>query len=424
MVDRIGRIVRTARERENRSLQDVADRSGVPLSVLEALEQGQRGITTAQLDDVARELSLDPIALLNGREVQRPVPSVFLKHEPIQDFDDGDSADLDDALEQGRTLASLWALLGEPALALRDGNFKGREAAADGPGAPAQDGYRLAREVRRWLGNTAEPLGDVRALIEERFGIAVVVRLLRTSRMTATAIRAGGDAAIVLNANDPLRSQNPLLSRVNLLHELCHVLFDPSSGGLHLVVDWSVDRTSIAAEQRARAFSAEMLLPLDGLTGLLGPAGEVKAPDQARDLVARARSRFGTPHDIAANHLCNLRFVDLELRHWLEAGRTTFAGMPPATMLPADGAPSLLVADLVERAHRDDILTDSEARAILGIDRLAPLPGTRSSCDLPARHEHRLVLLSDGARERVRPGGAALLDGAGGGSPSRAGERF
>jgi transcriptional regulator with XRE-family HTH domain/Zn-dependent peptidase ImmA (M78 family) len=374
MLDRIGEIVRTVREREYRSLQDLADRSGVPLSVLDALERGQRGISTTQLDDVARELSLDPTELLNAREVQRPVPSVFLKHNPMQDFDDRDSAELDDALEQGRTLASLCALLGEPALALRAGTFTQREAAADGPGAPAQDGYRLARDVRRWLGNSDAPLGDVRALIEERFGVAVVVCALKSSRMTATAIRADGDAAIVLNADDPQRSQNPLLTRVNLLHELCHVLFDPSPGGLHIVVDSSVDRRSNAAEQRARAFSAELLLPLDGLTGLLGPASEVKAPDQARDLVARARSRFGTPHDIAANHLCNLRFVDRELRQWLEAGRTVFVGTPSETTLPGDDAPSLLVAELVERAHRDNILTDSEARAILGMDRLAPLP--------------------------------------------------
>ncbi len=374
MIERIGDIVRAARERMSSSLQDLADRSGVPLSVLEALEGGQRGITTVQLDEVAQALSLDFTALLNGREVQRPVPSVFLRHAPMQDFDDRDGTILDDAVEQGRSLASLRHVLGEPALALQAGVFAQREAAADRPEAPAQDGYRLARDVRRWLGNTAEPLGDVRALLEEGFGVAVVIRPFVSSRVTAAGIRADNDAAIVLSARDFQRMKNPLLTRVYLLHELCHVLFDPSQGGLHIVIDWAADRRSQAAEQRARAFAAELLLPLEGLTQLLGPPGAVDAPSMARDLVTQARSRFGTPHEIAANHLCNLRFIDLRLREWLEAERATFAGTPPETTLPASGAPSLLVSNLVERAHRDSFLTDADAHAILGIDRLAPLP--------------------------------------------------
>jgi transcriptional regulator with XRE-family HTH domain len=374
VIERIGDIVRTVRERENRSRSDVADRSGVPLSILEALERGQRGITTTQLDEVAQALSLDFTALLNGREVHRRLPSVFLKHEPIQDFDDRDGAILDEAHEQGRSLRSLRSLLGDPPLALQAGTFPQREAPADRPEAPAQDGYRLARVVRQWLGNTAEPLGDLRALLEERFGVAVVVRPLGSSRVTAAGIRADDDATIVLGTRDPQRIMNPLLTRVHLPHELCHVLFDPSQGGLHIVVDWVADRRSHAAEQRARAFAAELLLPLEGLTQLLGPARAVDTTSSARDLVAAARSRFGTPHEIAANHLCNLRFVDLRLREWLEAEKTTFTGTPPATTLPASGAPSIFVGNLVERAHGDNLLTDADARSILGLDRLAPLP--------------------------------------------------
>lgn len=374
MIQRIGDIVRTVRERGSCSLETLAGRSGVPLSVLTALEGGQRGITTTQLDDVAEALSLDSTALLSGREVPKRVPSVFLRHTPIQDFDDRDGAALDEALEQGRGLANLRSLLGEPALALQAGIFTQREAAADRPDAPAQEGYRLGRDVRRWLGNTAEPLGDVGALLEERFGVAVVVRALSSNRVTAAGVRAESYAAIVLSARDPQRARNPLLARVYLSHELCHVLFDPSPGGLHIVVDRVADRKSHAAEQRARAFAAELLLPLEGLTRLLGSPGEVDAPSVARDLVAQARRRFATPHDIAANHLCNLGFVNRQLREWLEAETTTFEGAAPVTTLPERDAPSRLLGEHVARAHRENTLTDGEARATLGIDRLAPLP--------------------------------------------------
>lgn len=374
MIESIGRTVRSVRERLSCSLEDLACRSGVDIEILAALERGQPGITTMQLDEVASALLLDPFALLNGREVPRPVPSIFLKHAPHQDFDDRDAAVLDEALEQGRCLASLRALLGEPAPALQAEVFAQREAAADRTIAPAHEGHRLAGEVRRWLDNAADPLGDIRALLELRFGIAVLVRTLHSSRVTAVGLRAEGSGVVVINARDAQRGRNPLLARVYLAHELCHVLFDPSPGGLHIVVDEIEDRKTHVAEQRARAFAAELLLPLAGLAQILGAPRDVKDPGTALDLITQARSKFGTPHEIAANHLCNKHFIDRSLRESLEEGRTTFAGTPPETTLPGDDAPSLLVVEYVERAHREGLLMDSEARAILGMDRLAPLP--------------------------------------------------
>jgi hypothetical protein len=178
----------------------------------------------------------------------------------------------------------------------------------------------------------------------------------------------------VISARELQRINNPLVTRVHLTHELCHLLFDPSPGGVQVVVDISADRRALAAEQRARAFAAEMLLPLPGLVRLLGDPRGVSETGTAVELVTKARSRFGTPHEITANHLCNRGFIDLGLRDWLEATTTPFAGVPPVTKLPVDGAPSLLVSDFVERANTDGTITDGEARAMLGIDRLAPLP--------------------------------------------------
>ena len=87
------------------------------------------------------------------------------------------------------------------------------------------------------------------------------------------------------------------------------------------------DRKTHAAEQRARAFAAEVLLPLDGLTRKLGTPRAVTDPSPASALVATACSTFGTPHEITTNHLCNHGFVDLALHSWLEAEKTTFAGV-------------------------------------------------------------------------------------------------
>jgi Zn-dependent peptidase ImmA (M78 family) len=346
----------------------------VPRAALDALEEGRPGITTGQLSDVARALSLDPGALLSGRDLAKPVPSVFLRHAPRQDFDERDWRILDDALEQGRALSGLRILLGDPTEALQAPEFVYRAAASDRAEAPAQEGYRLARSVRRWLENTSEPLGDMGAMLEERFGIAILVRGLATSRATAASIRSGNAAAIVLNSDDVQRAANPLLARVHLAHELCHVLFDPSTDGLNIVIDVDADRQAHAAEKRARAFAAELLLPLEGLIQLIGEPRGVSETSAALELIARVRRHFGTSHPITANHLCNRNFIELRLRDWLEAADTLFGRQPPPTSLPANGASSRLVASSVERAYREGYLTDGEARSMLGIDELAPLP--------------------------------------------------
>ncbi len=353
---------------------ELASACGVGEAKIAALEQGLPGISTTELGDVALALELDPAALLSGREVARPVPSVFLRHAPYQDFDDRDSSVLDGALEQARALEALEVKLALPPTALRAGVFEQRDAGHDRDGAAAQDGYQLARAVRAWLGEPTTRLDDVCALLEQRFGVAVLVRELRSARVTAVSVRAASAAAVVLSSIDPIRAGNPLVARVHLVHELCHVLFDPSAGGLHIVVDRETDAKANAAEQRARAFAAELLLPLDGLTELLGPPTQITDPSRAEAAVAKARSRFGTPWEIAANHLCNRRFVHLDRRERLIAGTLPFEGLPPSTGLPSPGAASLCLTARVEAAHREGLATDGEARALLGIDRLAPLP--------------------------------------------------
>ena len=331
-------------------------------------------MSTTELFEVARALSLDPVALLRGQERFRVVPSVFLRHAGHQDFDDRDHAVLDDALTAGQALAGLRARLGQPEAALQAGVFAPSSAMADHGVAPAHDGYRLARRVRAWVGDTSGPIGDLCVLLEERFGIAVLVRDLATARGTAASVRAGDAAAIVLNARDPHRRSNALLGRVHLAHELCHLLFDPSDGGLSIVVDLDGDKRTHAAEQRARAFAAEFLLPLPGLVALLGDPRGVSALDMAIALVARARSQFGTPHEIAVNHLCNLGFIDHRLREHVAAETSTFAGLAPTMSLPDVGRVSLLVRRYVQRAHEDGLVTDGEAKELLGLDRLDRLP--------------------------------------------------
>ena len=374
MLDRIAQVVLTARSEAGRTREDLAQQAGVQPMALESLEEGRPGLTTTQLAAVARALSLDPVALLNGRREDRPVPSVFLRHSPAQDFHDQDHAVLDEAIEESRAFNRLRELLGRSALCIPGNVFQAHEASTDSADAPARDGYKAARDVRRWLNQTKEPIADIRELIESRFGATVVLRKLASNKLTAAAVRAETAAAIVLAAGGWQRASNPLLTRVILAHVLCHALMDPLVGGLQIVLDETDDRKTNAAEQRARAFAAEFLLPLEGLSTLLGPALSTSDADAASRMVARARSHFGTPHEIAANHLCNLGFVNISLRERITHDKTLFSGTAQATSLSLAGEPSIAAREHVEAAHRDGHITDGEARAILGLDRLTPLP--------------------------------------------------
>ena len=375
MLTQIGRIVRDARGRAALSVDELAKAAAVPATSIEALEAGKPGMTTTQLEHVARALCLAPAALLRGRAEVKPEPSVFLRHSGVMDFDEVDLPKLDKALDQGQLILELAKLTNEPPGLWRSELFAPRAAAGDRPEAAAQEGYSFARAVRRSMTAPKLPLGDMRELLEDRFEIAVLVVALESTRVTALSIRVPQGAAVVLNDRDPERAANPVLARVHLAHELCHVLFDPSAGGVHLVVDVVSDRRDLRAEQRARGFAAELLLPLEGLVDRLGTPRATADSTRAEDIVAQAREHFRTPYEITVNHLANLGFLAPEIREWLVAGdRRASPLIAERTSLPQAGGNSVLLGHRVQRAHELRAITDGEARNALGIDALAPLP--------------------------------------------------
>lgn len=378
MLKKIGTVVRDVRMHRGFRPRDLAEDAGVPLATLTALEAGKPGASTADVTQLAQALQLDPIALLKGVRLERPSLTVYLRHAGLlQDFVAEDLPVAEGALEQGRSLVTATALVHrEPGLFQKQ-TF--RVSAAPNRAA-AQAGHRLAREVRRALQRPIEPIGDLRQLAEEALGIAVVVRTLRTARVTALGLKAGTAAAIVLSAG--LRHSARSTVRGFIAHELGHVLFDPSNREVYVALDFEDgDRRSLTAEQRARGFAAELLLPDAGLLALLGPKRAIRGNDEALRMVAQARDHFGSTWPMTANHLCNLGYVDAERREWLEA----VDGLPVAatylerqrTHLPDAGQPSLRVAALVQEAHDQGLVIDAEARAMLGLDDRDALPWDR-----------------------------------------------
>lgn len=303
MLAEIGAVLARTRRREHLSLAELAKQIEGEVTVLERLEAGQPGITTAQLDDLAEVLGLDARALRRGQEVGRPSPSVFLRHHGLQDFRDDDLPVLDTAVDQARSMGALGRMLNEAPEVWPGARFMRVDAPHDAPDAPARDGYRLANALRRFLARPTEALNDVVALAERELGIAVVVR--RLSSRAVCAVKVGDTAAIVLQGSS---ASYPARTRATVAHEICHILHDPDREGVHVVLDLEDNKDAHADEQRARAFAAELLLPRAGLQALLGEPRQVREHDHVCELVIRAMDHFGTSWQLTANHLCNHGF--------------------------------------------------------------------------------------------------------------------
>jgi Zn-dependent peptidase ImmA (M78 family) len=372
MIARIGEVVARVRVRRGLATAELAARIERDVDIIERLEAGQPGVTTTQLDAIAAALGIDSGALRRGEEIERPVPSVFLlHHQEMQDFRDEDLAILDDAIEQARDLCALGRVLRELDATWPGATFKRSAAPHDASDAAARHGYQLATELRRRLQRATEPLRDLRAVAEEE--LAVVVLRRRLSTRGACAVKAGDAAAIVLNGS---AHQFDARTRAAIAHELCHVLHDPDREGVHVVLDLETDRNAHANEQRARGFAAELLLPRAGLNGLFGVPRDVREQAAAVEMVTGAMDHFGASWQITANHLCNHGFVDRSLRAWLEALEAHALAPSWSVVLPPLDGPSVLVRTRAQRAHEQALITDGEARAMLGLEPIDPLPWT------------------------------------------------
>lgn len=316
----LGRAIARLRNLYGLSNGECAARVGVTVEQLAAIESGE--IDAAGLEGIARLYDLDEDGLREG--MVRPVEgmagaTVFLLQGAYQDFDARALDVLDRAMCVAREMTALAASSDEGRERLRR-RLQFVPAAPAGPrrADAARQGYKLARMVRTRMRLGNEPIEDIRALLEDQLGIAVVMDDLIGLDLRAASIldvhRAA--AAAVLASRHPYLKENPMLARVYLAHELCHVLFDPGSpGSVRIALDALLDsHGSSLLESRANGFAAELLIPLAGVNELLAaPVAPEPSLNRARAMVASARDHFFTPWEITVRHLGNLGFIQQEL---------------------------------------------------------------------------------------------------------------
>lgn len=366
----IGTVIRQTRERLRVTQADLAKRSSVSAVLLAAQEAGTTLLSTAKLDRIASALGLDAAALSEGREQVRGLVA-HPKYAGHTDFRQEDLRTLDRAQQHAEALRELSALLAERTLL--------DDATPRAPGAKAAlDGYAKAREVRRLLGLTVEPLPELAGLVVERVGVPVMLEKLRTSGLHAATVRSNGSraAAIVLNTaaadRATLPAQRALLERVDICHELCHALYDEPVDQL---IDVTIERVGAdldesRVEKRARAFAAELLLPREGLVRLLGKPKRSDSPKMASEFVDKARTYFLTPVEIAVHHLGNHGYFAPFLRVALLAEAR---GRPQAPATD-DIAWRRALEARARRAHEAGLITGGAARVMLGVELGEPLP--------------------------------------------------
>jgi len=363
----IGGLVRQARG--SVPLEDLARDASIQLDALTALEEGRALLSTAKLQRIATVLGLDAPALIEGRLVPRPTPSLFFRQRGVPDFYQADLTLLGAALEAGRSLLEVGAVLGRPP------SLRARFAPEKVGAVPFEDGYHAARRVRVALENTAEPMGDLRSLLEDRFDVAVCSAGLRTPRVLAATVKepVQGAAAVVLN-RALVSSEKPLVVRVTLAHELAHAVFDPQEGAINLVVDRDDAHESQPdeVEQRARAFAAELLVPLLGLQGRLGDAVGIDTSKRAGKLIDDVRGHWKTSAELTVNHLMNHGYIvkDETFRQELIAAalaRGTQATIPPFALEDIGERRSIALFERVREAHDRTLVTDGRARELLGL---------------------------------------------------------
>lgn len=160
---------------------------------------------------------------------------------------------------------------------------------------PFEQGYRVARWLRDRLDLLDHARVDPQKLLT-KWGVDISRMNLDGADIDAIACWGMCGPMVLLNDKPAWRAQGAR-KRATLAHEICHLLFDRHSAlPVAEVLGGAVD---VAAEQRARAFAAEFLLPRSVAQAAIRQADEFEV---ALDGLVR---KFGVSHQIVTNQIEN-----------------------------------------------------------------------------------------------------------------------
>jgi Zn-dependent peptidase ImmA (M78 family) len=283
-----------ARSEWSLSQLELAHRAKIPVNLLRSIERG-RPVETSVISAIAETLGGTSDDVLAGRQFWS-APSIALKASALPDSSIVRAA-LARVSVAARLVAGLNILLDRPDLWLSRGSKLG----PTGPfGAPTEQAEKLAKVVRKELGNKQDPLLSVRANVA-RLGIPTFLSEFASDEIDGAMWQARGESPCIV-VNVLARGGLVTAMRMTVAHELCHALFDrPKRGGWGLVEARSENTTRL--EKRANAFAAYFLAPRSGVARFLKEAGSPGKPS-AQHLLGLCR-HFGMGAEAMARHLQN-----------------------------------------------------------------------------------------------------------------------
>lgn len=293
-----GRTLRERREQLGISVKTVANKSGLTLEVVEALERSSRR-PIREYERVSRALGLDE-RLLSYRPLpegnERLTVRLRTLAEERASLSAGSVASLSEAAWVAMTQIRLEDELGLSTHAVQ---FETTSDFGSPEYPPYTVGYELADEVRHGLSLGVEPIASMRSLVEAQLCIPVVHAQL-DARIAGATVESNRRRAIVLNVDG--RNSDALVRRSTLAHEVGHLLFDPPQSLSELRVDeydeldQRPETRADPVEQRANAFAVQLLAPQEAAVARF---------NSSRDLFEGVLDHFGVSFTLGRYQVWN-----------------------------------------------------------------------------------------------------------------------
>jgi Zn-dependent peptidase ImmA (M78 family)/DNA-binding transcriptional regulator YiaG len=312
--DAVGSALRDRREQLGLSIERVATRANVDVSLVEAAEQSRR-VPIRECERIARALGLDE-RFISVHSEPAGNERVAVRLRTLGRENPRMTHVAVSAISEAAWVAMTQVRL-EESLRFRSAPLDIEHSANYGSsGYPAYKwGYRLALDARRALGLWNAPLASLRELTEERLGLPIIQSELGES-IAGVTVEIGDRRAIVVNLSG--RNRHVYVRRNTIAHELGHLLFDPPSrlnslrvdeyGELEVPSELLLD----AVEQRANAFAAEFLAPQSEVvarynSGVADPVGTVMDEFGVSFTVARYQLWNGLDRAVPLERLVSSR---------------------------------------------------------------------------------------------------------------------
>lgn len=359
--DKIGELLRQAREGVGMTQAAAADKLGVARTTLVALEQGQRRARTDELQFLASLYGKSLNALLRQEAVMVDLRPRFRK-----------AGEDDKEVEEA---AALLTRLVRAEVELE--NLLGiKRVRNDPPERPILPGNVLvqaeqdATELRQWLGLGLAPIHDMVSLLELQIGARAFVRPLPPSISGLYAFDDAVGACILLNARHPYSRRAQTGG-----HELGHLV--STRRAPDALYDGCLD--SSREERYANAFGRYFLAPARAVLAKFQDVTAGSAKLTRRHIILLAHN-FGISREAVVRRLEELRLTKPGTWEWFadhggitdEQAREVLG--EGAVRDPEQGEASrrmsIRLSSLASEAWRRNLLSEGQLARLLDIDRI------------------------------------------------------